>query len=122
MTSHRGHDHPATPAARRACRIAAAGELPAGVAKLVAQANRYGLTVVDTRHDAGSFRAVGHLDIFNPVDTLPTHIWVNWITSDITGRTMIRVTIYHTGSMRTVECSTRTAWAWMHTLSVHVTN
>ena len=120
MTSHAGHDHAATPAARAACR--AAGELPQGVAKLVEQANRYGLTVVDTRHEARSFRAVGHLDIFNPADPAPTHIWVNWITSDMSGRTMIRVHVYHSSTCHTVTCATRKAWAWMHTLSMIPTN
>lgn len=120
MATHTGHEHPATPTARAACRrqISSNGvKLPAKVQAIIDLAEFHGMTVVSELKDPDRWtRAWGHLDLVNPDDPSPTRLWVFWSVNASTGRLRRSAVVYHSYSCNSKKVPIGQLWSWVVTL------
>jgi hypothetical protein len=117
MATHAGHEHPATPAARAACRRQSVVTLPAKVQAIVELAEFHGMTVKSELKDPDRWtRAWGHLDLVNPDDPSPTHLWVFWSVNASTGRLRRSAVVYHSYSCNSKKVRIGQLWSWVVTL------
>jgi hypothetical protein len=115
VATHAGHGHPATPAARAACRRGAS--LPAKVQAIIKLAEFHGMTVVSELKDPDRWtRAHGILDLVNPNDPSPTRLWVFWSVNADTGRLRRSAVVYHSYSGNTKKVHIGQLWSWIVTL------